>query len=157
MNNCEENSCENFQSAICLHCMHRLCIYHIEDHQQILSNKIDKITNEVNQVNTVLMKRSNAIVEERQADVNKCINWRQQKIDEIEREYNNMLQTIIDRQKRVEQLESNLNQRLRLEVQQPLHQMSSQNSINPHLLDAIQLTIETIRKDSEVLIWNSQE
>jgi uncharacterized protein with von Willebrand factor type A (vWA) domain len=157
MNNCEENSCENFQSAICIHCMHRLCIYHIEDHQQILSNKIDKITNEVNQVNTVLMKRSNAIVEERQADVNKCINWRQQKIDEIEREYNNMLQTIIDRQKRVEQLESNLNQRLRLEVQQPLQQMSSQNSINPHLLDAIQLTIETIRKDSEVLIWNSQE
>jgi translation elongation factor EF-G len=157
MNNCEENSCENFQSAICLHCMHRLCIYHIEDHQQILSNKIDKITNEVNQVNTVLMKRSNAIVEERQADVNKCINWRQQKIDEIEREYNNMLQTIIDRQKRVEQLQLNLNQRLKLEVQQPLHQMSSQNSINPHLLDAIQLTIETIRKDSEVLIWNSQE
>jgi len=157
MINCEESSCENFQVAICLHCMCRLCIYHIEDHQKVLLNKIDELKNQVNQVNIILMNASNVMVEERKADAKKCFDWRKQKIVEIERKYNEMRNSIENRQKTLENLELELNQRLKIEIQQPLEDMCIQKSINVHLLDSIQLAIETIKKDSEFLIWNSQQ
>jgi len=156
MSKCEENFCEYFQSAICLHCMHRLCIYHIEDHQKILLNQVNELKNQVNQVNIILMNASKMIVEERKAEEKKCIDWRKQKIDEIEREYIQMTNSIKNRQKTLEQLELELNQRLKMEIQQPLEHMSIQKSTNPHSIDAIQLAIQTIRKDSTSLIWNSQ-
>ena len=154
MGDCEWDSCENFQTAICLHCMRRLCIYHIQDHQEILLNEIDEIKNDVNEINIVLTNASNAIVEEYKAKENKCINWRQQKMDEIERDYNNRMQAIINRQKQLQQLELELMQRLKVEVQQPLEDMSLEKSINPQLLDTILLAIETVRRDSELLKWN---
>jgi hypothetical protein len=75
-------------------------------------------------------------------------------MDEIERGYNNRMQAITNRQKQLQQLELELNQRLKLEVQQPLDDMSLEKSINPQLLDTIQLAIETVRRDSELLKWN---
>ncbi|CAF1220215.1 unnamed protein product [Adineta steineri] len=157
MSGCEENLCQQFALAVCLHCMHRLCIHHINDHQNIALNQLDQLKNEANQISTSLVNASNTIVEERKADEKKCAVWRIQKLAEIDDEYNKMINSIRTRQKILEQQELNFNQRLKIDVQQPLEQMYTQKSISPQLLDAIQLAIENIRKDSDVLIWNSPE
>jgi siderophore synthetase component len=154
---CEENSCKNVQSAICLDCMHRLCIYHIEDHQKVQLSKVDELKNQFNQVSIDLTKISNTMVKERKVDEKKLSAWRKQKIAEIEREYSKMRNSIKNRQKILEQMQLELNQRLKVEVQQPLEHMCTQKSTNPQLLDAIQLSIETLRRDSALLIWNSQQ
>jgi hypothetical protein len=155
--NCEENLCENFQSAICLHCMGRLCIYHIENHQTILLNEIDEVKNQVNQMNIILTNASNMIVQERKADEKKWEDWRKEKIDQIEREFNQMIDSIKTRQKTLEQLEVELNQRVKVEIEQPLESMITQKSINPHSLQIIQSTIETVKRDTAFLTWNSQQ
>ncbi|CAF1297306.1 unnamed protein product [Adineta steineri] len=157
MSGCEENLCQQFALAVCLHCMHRLCIHHINDHQNIALNQLDQLKTEANQITTSLVNASNTIVEERKADEKKCVAWRMQKLAEINDEYNKMMNSIRIRQKVLEQQELNFNQRLKKDVQEPLEQMYTQKSISPQLLDAIQLTIENIRKDSDVLIWNSPE
>ncbi len=157
MVDCEEDLCEQFGSAICLHCMHRLCIYHINDHQNLLFNKVNELNNQVNQISNALANASNKMVEERKADEKKCVVWRIQKLAEIEREYSQMMNSIRNRQKTLEQLEMNLSQRLKIDIQQPLEHMSTQKSINPQLLDTIQLAVETLRNDKNLLIWNSPE
>ncbi len=157
MTNCEENFCENFQSAICLHCMHRLCIYYIEDHQNILFNEIDELKNQVNQINIILSNASNMIVEECKIEENKCKDWREEKIDQIEREYDQMINSIKTRQKTLEQLELDLNRRVKVEIEQPLELMTTQKSVNSHSLHNIQSAIETVKRDSAFLTWNSQQ
>ena len=47
---CEEEICDNLQSAICLHCQLFLCIPHIVDHGSILLKEGDVISEEINQL-----------------------------------------------------------------------------------------------------------
>ncbi len=155
--NCEENLCENFQSAICLHCMRRLCIYHIKNHQTILLNEIDEVKNQVNQINIILSNASNMIGQKRKADEKKCEDWRKEKIDQIERKFNQMIDSIKTQQKTLEQLEVELNQRVKVQIEQPLELMITQKSINPHSLQIIQSAIETVKRDTAFLTWNSQQ
>ncbi len=153
---CEEDSCKNFQSGICLHCNRRLCVYHIVDHQKVLSNKVDELKNQINQINIDLVNASKTAVEKSKADVKKCVTWRTQKLREIDREYSKMINPIRNQQIKLEQMELKLKQRLKMEVQQPLELMSTQENVNPQLLDTLQLTIQTIKKDTQLIIWNSQ-
>jgi hypothetical protein len=48
--------------------MNRLYIYHIEDHQNILLNKIDEFKNQVNQINIILTNASNIIIQQRKGN-----------------------------------------------------------------------------------------
>ncbi|UJR16454.1 hypothetical protein I4U23_003356 [Adineta vaga] len=156
MANCEEDSCSNFQSVICLHCMRRICIDHLDIHRQSLSNKIEEFKDEFNHIHTVLVNASITVAEERTNNENKWNNWRLEKIADIEREYNQMIDSIRNRQKLLEELELGLKQRLKDEIQQPLEEMLLRKSVNLPLLDTIQLTIQTIKKESESLSWNSE-
>ncbi len=155
--NCEETSCENYQIAICLHCMRRLCVNHIETHQNNLLNEIDEIKNQVDQINNILTNASNMIEQECKTEEKKWKDWRKEKIAEIEREYNQMMNSIKTRQKTFEQLQIDLNQRVKLEIEQPLELMITQKCINPQVLQTIQSAIETVKRDSTSLIWNSKE
>ncbi|CAF0987690.1 unnamed protein product [Adineta ricciae] len=139
MATCEEESCSNFQSVICLHCMGRLCIDHMGVHQTTLFNKIQQVKDEVNEVSTVLVNASNAITEERTKEEKKWKKWRSEKIADIE------------------QLELELNQRLKDQVQQPLEEMLSKKSVNRQLLDTIQTTLDKIKKDSDSLKWKDDQ
>ena len=45
---CEDDSiCTKYQSAICLHCNHRLCLFNIGEHNKILISSLTNLSNEV--------------------------------------------------------------------------------------------------------------
>lgn len=116
---------------------------------------IDDLKNEVNQIEIDIINASKTVIETSKADVRKCINWRKQKLIEIDREYNKMMDPIRNQQKKLEELERRLTIRLKVEVEQPLENISTQSNSNPQLLDTIQLAIEVIQKDTELILWNS--
>ncbi|CAF1480083.1 unnamed protein product [Adineta ricciae] len=157
MATCEEESCSNFQSVICLHCMGRLCIDHMEVHQTTLFNKIQQVKDEVNEMSTVLVNASNAITEERTKEEKKWKKWRSEKVADIEREYVERIGRIRNRQQVLVELELELNQRLKDQVQQPLEEMLSKKSVNRQLLDTIQTTLDMIKKDSDSLKWKDDQ
>ena len=155
MMNCEENSCENFQSAICLHCMRALCLLHIENHQRSLLAEMDQFQNEANQISGALVDASKKIAEEQQVEEKKWNEWYQRQMGYIEREYQTRINSIHNRQKTLEQLQVELQQRFQTEIQQPLEQISMQKSVNPRLLDLIRSAIQTLKHDTKSLTWKS--
>ena len=157
MATCEEESCSNFQSVICLHCMGRLCIDHMEIHQATLFNQMQQVKDEVNEVSTVIVNASNAITEERTKEEKKWKKWRSEKIADIEREYVERIGRIRNQQQMLAELELELNQRLKDQVQQPLEEMLSKKSVNRQLLDTIQTTLDMIKKDSDSLKWKDDQ
>ncbi|CAF0994850.1 unnamed protein product [Rotaria sp. Silwood1] len=137
--------------------MRRLCLHHLKDHQNILLSEVNELTNEFKQVSANLINASKTTIEERKADEKKCADWRNQKMAQIEREYNKMISSIKSRQTILEHLELELNQRLKEKVQEPLEHICIQGSISPQILNTIRLTIDTVKRDCACLIWNPQK
>ena len=149
MKRCEEEVCSNFQSVICLHCMQRLCMDHLEVHQMMLSDSIKQVNDDVMDLHMALTDASNAIVEQRTKEEQKLEIWRSERLASIEREYNHNMKLIKSRQLVLEEVNCKLNQRLKVEVQQPLEEMFSKQNVNPELLGVIQSTIDTIKINSK--------
>ncbi|CAF0987872.1 unnamed protein product [Adineta ricciae] len=119
----------------------------------MLSDSIKQVKNDVMDLHMALTDASKAIVEERTKQEQKCEIWRSKRLATIEREYGHNMRLIKSRQLVLEEVEGELNQRLKVEVQQPLEEMSSKPNVNPELLGVIQSTLDTIKTNSKSFTW----
>ncbi|CAF1021719.1 unnamed protein product [Adineta steineri] len=125
MVNCEESTCTNIQSAICLHCLRRLCSIHILVHEKIVSKETNELYEQIDEVaeqlNISLQHIHTAYEESRQ----KLNIWRQDHIDKIKQKHTEQYQ-----KDNLTKLEDELTQRLIKEQQD-----STQLELNGNKID----------------------
>ena len=151
---CEEiPSCTNFQSAICLHCNHRLCLFHIGEHNKIVFNDLENLSKEAEAAFHCITEDS----EKNKITYNNVLasldEWRTVQIGKIDQIYKNQLQCITSRQQTLEQLRQELSKKLEDDVLQQLRLIKSQENASMGVLSFIQQTIKQVRKDSKHLNW----
>jgi hypothetical protein len=157
MSNCEEKSCADVPSAICLHCNLRLCTSHIVAHGELLLKEANELHEQIDR----LAEHLNISLQNIQRTSNETWNavniWRQKQIDMIEDKYARKMQAIGLKQNYLVELEKNLSQRLVTDAREPLNHMQTQNSANSQVVQAIRQTIADIEQESAQLQWPLRE
>ncbi len=157
MANCEENSCANVQSAICLHCNRCLCAPHIVAHGIVLLEEADELCEQINKVAEDLNVSLKQIDTARSETVDAIGIWRQKEIDKIEDKYAEKVQAIESRQAYLIELENKLSQRLAKDALEPLERMQVQKSANSQVIQAVRQTIADVKQESQQLEWDPIE
>jgi hypothetical protein len=151
MTNCEEPTCVQAQSAICLHCLRRLCSIHILVHNRLLLKQGDDLSEQINELTEQINISLQQIHSDREEAIHKLSIWRQNQIDQMENTYTEKLQIIDCRKDRLIQLEDELIQRLTKEAKEPLEQMQRQQTTNIQSLQSIRQVIANVTRDTAQL------
>jgi hypothetical protein len=153
MVNCEELTCDNRQSAICLHCRQRLCIAHIVKHAKIVLHDTVDLHQQINELTEQVMNASKSVHEKYINAMTECNTWRTQALDLIEQTYNEMMEPILFQQESFNRLKEDLIKRLSIDALQPIKRMQTQQSGNVQVLDTIRLTMEHVREIIPLIRW----
>jgi len=155
MDNCEEQSCVNVQSAICLHCNRRLCATHVLAHETILLEETDKLLEQINE----LSENLNALIEDIQITGRKAMNavsiWREKQLLKIEERYYKNILEVQSKQEQYTDIVKQLSQQLAKDAREPLERMQTQKSANNDLVQHIRQTITDIKQKRTQLIQRS--
>jgi hypothetical protein len=157
MANCEEQSCENVQSAVCLHCNRRLCTTHVIAHGTTLLQEADKLSEQINELAEHLNVSLQRIQSTHSETMKALGNWRERQIAKIEDKYAEKVKSIGSRQDYLIELEKQLSQRLAKDAREPLERMQIQKSANNELIQHVCQTISDIKQKSKELAWNPIE
>jgi hypothetical protein len=147
---CEEKpSCTNFQSAICLHCNHRLCLTHITEHNKIVFRDVENLATELDAASQHIqeLSKKNKLIFTNV--VTSLDAWRAEQTEQIDQIYQNQLQLITSEQETVEQFGEQLWQKLDLNVRKQLDLIKAQQNVSMAVLNCIRQTIRDVRKESE--------
>lgn len=148
---CEDDKCDNLQSAICLHCQLCLCIPHIVDHGSILLKEGDVISEEMNQ----LIERLNIYfqdIEKNCEEMTGKLNcWRNEQMKIIEEEYQQKNQLIQLKKQQLIDLDQQLSQRLIEQAVKPLNFIQQRQNANSDTYQIIRQTIEDITRETTQL------
>jgi hypothetical protein len=148
MANCEETPCVNVQSAICLHCLQRLCSKHILEHGTVLLREGDELCEQINELAEQLNASLQQIHSSRQEAVDKLNLWRQKQIDNLDHKYAETMQIIEFRKDHITGIENELTERLIKEAKTPLDDMQARQSASAQSLETIRQVIANVLKDS---------
>jgi hypothetical protein len=146
---CEEIPlCGNFQSAICLHCNHRLCLQHITEHNTIVFSGVGDLLNEVE----ITFQQINEESEKSRNIYNNLLvssnEWRIQQMEKIQQIYENQLLSVKSQQESLINVQQKLFEQLNREARQPLEHIQRQQNANAEILNHIRQTIKNVRDDS---------
>lgn len=150
----ETSSCENFQSAICLHCNRRLCVQHIIEHNKIILNDVNNLSNMTEDVFQQIKDKS----EKSRNTCNDLLpifdKWRTEELEKIEQIYQHELQLIKHEEEPLEDFHRDLLEQLEHNARQPLVRVQRQQNTNIETLSLIRETIEKVRKENTQSKWN---
>lgn len=148
---CEENPCDNLQSAICLHCQLVLCIPHIVDHGSRLVKEGDVISEDIHQ----LIQRLNIYfqdIERNYEEMMRNLNcWKDEQMKVIEEEFIQKSRMIRLKKDQLIDLDQQLSQRLIEQAVKPLDFIQQQNNTNKNTYQIIRQTIEDITRETTQL------
>jgi uncharacterized protein YegL len=147
---CEEtsSSCRNFQSAICLHCNHRLCVSHIIEHDQnAFRDDVKKLSNLVE----VIIQQVKDTSEKSRIAYDNLLpsfnEWQEQQLEKIQQIYEHELQLIEFQEKTLESFHRYLLEQLEHGARLPLERLQRQQNFNADILNHIRQIIDKIRKE----------
>ncbi len=145
--------CTNFQSAICLHCDRRLCLFHIGEHGRILSNDLENLSNEAKAAFDYINEDSERNKITYSTVLASLNDWRTEQIEKIEQIYQDQLQCVASQQQTLEFIRHELLRKLEDDALQQLRFIQSQQSASMGVVNLIQQTIKQVRQDSQHLNW----
>ena len=148
MDNCEETPCVNLQTAICLHCLRRLCSKHILEHGAVLLTEGDELCEQINELTEQLNFSLQQIHLSRQEAADELNRWRQKQIDNLDHKYAETIQIIEFRKDHITEIENELTERLIKEAKTPLEDMQARQSASTQSLETIRQVIANVIKDS---------
>ena len=146
---CEASaSCESFQLAICLHCNLRLCLLHINEHNQSIYDRVQNACVEVESASLYVQETFREHRTTLVQAVTAVEEWRQKQIEEIEQNYLNEMQSLQLKQSMLDNTQEILLNQLERDARQVLDKMAWQQNANLNILHAVQHTIETVRHEA---------
>jgi hypothetical protein len=151
MTNCEEPTCFQTQSAICLHCLRRLCSIHILVHSRLLLKQGDDLDEQINELTQQINISLQQIHSDREEAIDKLNIWRQNQIDQMGNIYTEKLQIIDCRKDRLTKIEHELIQRLTKDAKEPLEQIQGQQTTDTQSLQTIRQAIANVTRDTAQL------
>ncbi|CAF0840877.1 unnamed protein product [Adineta steineri] len=157
MAKCEEHSCINVQSAICLHCDRRLCALHVVNHGAILLEEANELSDQLNEVAEHLSVYLQQIQTKHNDAIQDIDIWRQRILNKIQNICVEKKQAIKVKQNSFIELENKLSQRLTKDVREPLERMQVQKSANYQVLQVMRQALNDIKEESKQLQWTSTE
>ncbi|CAF0850152.1 unnamed protein product [Adineta steineri] len=152
---CEEGAvCNNYQSAICLHCNRRLCILHIAQHNQVNSDNIRNLSHEIVLVTEHINNEYEKTRDIYQTVLVDLAEWRAKQVENITQAYNNYLQHVESQQEALNTLHYELIKKLDDDARKPLEVIQAQQTTGTTVLTHIEETIQKIRDQSAQIHWN---
>ncbi|CAF0818043.1 unnamed protein product [Adineta steineri] len=152
---CEEGTvCNNYQSAICLHCNRRLCILHIAQHNQVNSDNIRNLSHEIVLVTEHINNEYEKTRDIYQTVLVDLAEWRAKQVENITQAYNNYLQHVESQQEALNTLHYELIKKLDDDARKPLEVIQAQQTTGATVLTHIEQTIQIIRDQAAQIHWN---
>ncbi|CAF3835505.1 unnamed protein product [Adineta steineri] len=152
---CEEGAvCNNYQSAICLHCNRRLCILHIAQHNQVNSDNIRNLSHEIVLVTEHINNEYEKTRDIYQTVLVDLAEWRAKQVENITQAYNNYLQHVESQQEALNTLHYELIKKLDDDARKPLEVIQAQQTTGATVLTHIEQTIQIIRDQAAQIHWN---
>lgn len=147
--NCEdETACVQIQAAICLHCHRRLCFTHLTEHNNLLADDINDLSNNIQSISQEIQtqsKKHREFFDQSTSILKQSYVRQQQKLKNL---YENALKSVESDRKICDDLQSNLFQQFDEKVIQPSKQLLEQCAVNAEYFNQIKTVIDNIRKES---------
>ena len=150
----QQSSCENFQLAICLHCNLRLCLPHINEHNQIIYECVQNASAEVESASQYVQETFREHRLNFGPALTAAEEWRRKQIELIEQSYLIQVQSLELKAKMLDNTQEILLKQLERDAREVLEKLAWQQNANIDILHAVQHTIESVRHEAIQAVEN---